>query len=73
LAAATKGPSRVLTTTAAAFPRLGPRSDRAAAALELGLEPAIQLGEDRIDRNERRRASLKWLAGAALTGVAASL
>ncbi|MBV9287094.1 MAG: M23 family metallopeptidase [Hyphomicrobiales bacterium] len=69
LAAATKGPSRVLTTTAAAFPRLGPRSDRAAAALELGLEPAIQLGEDRIDRNERRRASLKWLAGAALTGV----
>ena len=36
--------------------------------LELGVEPPIRLGDDRLDRNERRRASLRWLAGAALTG-----
>jgi murein DD-endopeptidase MepM/ murein hydrolase activator NlpD len=37
--------------------------------LELGVEPPIRLGEDRLDRGERRRASLRWLAGAALTGL----
>ncbi len=37
--------------------------------LELGVEPAIRVGDDRLDRAERRRASLRWLAGAALTGV----
>jgi murein DD-endopeptidase MepM/ murein hydrolase activator NlpD len=37
--------------------------------LELGVEPPIRLGDDRLDRNERRRASLRWLAGAALTGL----
>jgi murein DD-endopeptidase MepM/ murein hydrolase activator NlpD len=58
-----------LTTLAAAFPRLGPRSDRALVGLELGVEPPIRLGDDRLDRNERRRASLRWLAGATLTGL----
>jgi murein DD-endopeptidase MepM/ murein hydrolase activator NlpD len=58
-----------LTTLAAAFPRLGPRSDRSMLGLELGVEPPIRLGEDRLDRGERRRASLRWLAGAALTGL----
>jgi murein DD-endopeptidase MepM/ murein hydrolase activator NlpD len=58
-----------LTTLAAAFPRLGPRSDRSTVAVELGVEAPIRLGDDRLDRNERRRASLRWLAGAALTGL----
>jgi len=58
-----------LTTLAAAFPRLGPRSDRSLLGLELGVEPPIRLGDDHLDRNERRRASLRWLAGAALTGL----
>ena len=58
-----------MTTLAAAFPRLGPRSDRSMLGLELGVEPPIRLGDDRLDRSERRRASLRWLAGAALTGL----
>ena len=58
----------VLTTAAAAFPRLAARGDRAVVGLELGVEPPIRLGDDRLDRAERRRASLRWLAGAALTG-----
>ena len=49
-------------------PPRAPR-DRALAGLELGVEPPIRLGDDRLDRNERRRASLRWLAGAALTGL----
>jgi murein DD-endopeptidase MepM/ murein hydrolase activator NlpD len=57
-----------LTTLAAAFPRPSQR-DRALVGLELGVEPPIRLGDDRLDRNERRRASLRWLAGAALTGL----
>jgi murein DD-endopeptidase MepM/ murein hydrolase activator NlpD len=57
-----------LTTLAAAFPRFPPR-DRVAVGLELGVEPPIRLGDDRLDRTERRRASLRWLAGAALTGL----
>jgi len=62
-------PTGVLTAIVAAFPRPGPRSERAALALELGVEPAIRLGDDRLDRNERRHASLRWLAGATLTGL----
>lgn len=58
-----------MTAFAAAFPRLGPRNDRTAVGLELGVEPAIRLGDDRLDRNERHRASLRWLAGATLTGL----
>jgi murein DD-endopeptidase MepM/ murein hydrolase activator NlpD len=58
-----------LTTLAAAFPRLVPRSDRSLVGLELGVEPPIRLGDDRLDRNERRRTSLRWLAGATLTGL----
>src|SRR5271166_4692139 len=58
-----------LTTVAAAFPRhLAPR-DRSQVGLELGVEPAIRIGDDRLDRNDRRRASLRWLGGAALTGL----
>ena len=58
-----------MTSLAAAFPRLGLRSDRAIIGLELGVEPPIQLGDDRLDRNERQRASLRWLVGATLTGL----
>ncbi len=57
-----------MTTFAAAFPR-SPRGARAAFGLELGVEPPIRLGEERVDRSERRRASIRWLAGAALTGL----
>jgi len=58
-----------LTSIAAAFPRLAPRGDPAVVSLELGVEPPIRLGDERVDRGERRRASLRWLAGAALTGL----
>jgi murein DD-endopeptidase MepM/ murein hydrolase activator NlpD len=58
-----------LTTATAAFPRHVARGDRAIAGLELGVEPPIRLGDDRLDRADRRRASLRWLAGAALTGL----
>jgi murein DD-endopeptidase MepM/ murein hydrolase activator NlpD len=58
-----------LTTLAAAFPRLGSRADRANFGLELGVEPPIRIDDDRVDGGERRRASLRWLAGAALTGL----
>jgi murein DD-endopeptidase MepM/ murein hydrolase activator NlpD len=58
-----------LTTLAAAFPRLGSRGDRSAVGPDLGVEPPIRLGEDRLDRNERRTASLRWLAGASLAGL----
>jgi murein DD-endopeptidase MepM/ murein hydrolase activator NlpD len=36
---------------------------------DLGVEPPIRLGDDRLDRNERRLASLRWLAGATLAGL----
>ena len=58
-----------MTTITAAFPHLAPRGDRSSVSLELGVEPPIRLGDERIDRTERRRASLRWLAGAALTGL----
>jgi murein DD-endopeptidase MepM/ murein hydrolase activator NlpD len=58
-----------LTTLAAAFPRLGSRGDRMAVGPDLGVEPPIRLGDDRLDRNERRLASLRWLAGATLAGL----
>src|SRR5208282_2849705 len=58
-----------LTTLAAAFPRLGSRADRATVGSDLGVEPPIRLGDDRLDRNERRSASLRWLAGASLAGL----
>jgi murein DD-endopeptidase MepM/ murein hydrolase activator NlpD len=58
-----------LTTLAAAFPRLGSRGDRATVGSDLGVEPPIRLGDDRLDRNERRSASLRWLAGASLAGL----
>jgi len=58
-----------LTTLAAAFPRLGSRGDRSTAGPDLGVEPPIRLGDDRLDRNERRSASLRWLAGASLAGL----
>ena len=58
-----------MTTLAAAFPRLGSRGDRATVGPDLGVEPPIRLGEERLDRNERRTASLRWLAGASLAGL----
>ncbi len=58
-----------LTIATAAFPRHVSRGDRATVGLELGVEPPIRLGDDRVDRADRRRASLRWLAGAALTGL----
>ena len=58
-----------MTTLAAAFPRLGSRGDRSTVGPDLGVEPAIRLGEDRLDHNERRTASLRWLAGASLAGL----
>ena len=58
-----------MTTLAAAFPRLGSRGDRMAVGPDLGVEPPIRLGDDRLDRNERRLASLRWLAGATLAGL----
>ena len=60
---------KFLTTLAAAFPRLGSRGDRATVGPDLGIEPPIPLGEDRFDRNERRTASFRWLAGASLAGL----
>jgi murein DD-endopeptidase MepM/ murein hydrolase activator NlpD len=58
-----------LTTLAASFPRLGSRGDRATIGPDLGVEPPIRLGDDRLDRNQRRLASLRWLAGATLAGL----
>ncbi|HEY1452235.1 MAG TPA: M23 family metallopeptidase [Roseiarcus sp.] len=58
-----------MTTLAAAFPRLGSHADRATFGPELGVEPPIQLGDDRLNRNERRSASFRWLAGASLAGL----
>jgi murein DD-endopeptidase MepM/ murein hydrolase activator NlpD len=48
-------------------PRL--HNDRASLGLELGVEPPIRVGEARLDPSERRRATLSWLVGAALTGL----
>jgi len=45
------------------------RNDPASLGLELGAEPAIRIGEGRLDPRERRRATLKWLAATALTGL----
>ena len=61
--------SSVLTTLAAAFPGFGSRVDRATFGPELGVEPPIRLGDERLDRHERRTASLRWLAGASLAGL----
>ena len=58
-----------MTTLAAAFPRLGSRGDRSTVGPDLGVEPPIRLGDDRLDRNARRTASLRWLAGASLAGL----
>ena len=48
-------------------PRL--RVQRASLDIELGVEPPIRIGEARLDPSERRRASLRWLTGAVLTGL----
>ena len=47
----------------------GSRADRATAGADLGVELANPIGRRRLDRNERRSASLRWLAGASLTGL----
>src|SRR5258707_1346935 len=59
----------VMTSLAPVFPRVGSRGDRMTVGAALGVEPAIRLGDDRLDRNERRLASLRWLAGATLAGL----
>ena len=61
--------SDALTTLAATLPRPSPRPDRAQAIVELGVEPPIRIGDQPVDSPERRRISLRWLAGAALTGL----
>ena len=45
------------------------RSDGAAAIAEIGLEPAIEVNEDRQQHFDRRRVSLRWLFGTVLTGL----
>ncbi|MGO9134275.1 MAG: M23 family metallopeptidase [Methylovirgula sp.] len=45
------------------------RSDGAAAIAEIGLEPAIEVNEDRQQHFDRRRVSIRWLFGTVLTGL----
>lgn len=45
------------------------RSEGAAAIAEIGLEPAIEVNEDRQGHFDRRRVSLRWLLGTILTGL----
>jgi murein DD-endopeptidase MepM/ murein hydrolase activator NlpD len=58
-----------VTTSAARLARVAGPTDRLRSIVELGHEPPIQIGEPRIDGRERRRISLRWLAGVALSGL----
>lgn len=50
------------------------RSDYAGAAIDLGLEPAIELNGGRQQQPpDRRRVSARWLSGTILTGLAGTL
>jgi len=49
--------------------RAGARSDRFNGAIELGLEPAIEADGKRHTAFDRRRVSMRWLAGTILTGL----
>ena len=58
-----------VTTSAARLARLAGPTDRLRSVVELGHEPPIEIGEPRNDGRERRRISLRWLAGVALSGL----
>jgi murein DD-endopeptidase MepM/ murein hydrolase activator NlpD len=58
-----------VTTSAARLARAAGPNDRLRSIVELGHEPPIEIGEPRIDGRERRRISLRWLAGVALSGL----
>ena len=58
-----------MTTSAARIARAAGPTDRLRSIVELGHEPPIEIGEPRIDGRERRRISLRWLAGVALSGL----
>jgi murein DD-endopeptidase MepM/ murein hydrolase activator NlpD len=58
-----------VTTSAARIARAAGPTDRFRSIVELGHEPPIEIGEPRIDGRERRRISLRWLAGVALSGL----
>ena len=45
-----------------------PQSARARRIIELGRQAPIEIGAARLGTRERRRLSLRWLAGTALTG-----
>jgi murein DD-endopeptidase MepM/ murein hydrolase activator NlpD len=58
-----------VTTSAARISRAAGPAERLRSIVELGHEPPIEIGEPRIDGRERRRVSLRWLAGIALSGA----
>ena len=58
-----------MTTLAAAFPASCPAATARWLASNSASSRRSGCGDERLDRNERRRASLRWLAGAALTGL----
>ena len=58
-----------MTTSAARIARAAGPTERLRSIVELGHEPPIEIGEPRIDGRERRRISLRWLAGVALSGL----
>jgi len=60
----------VLTNPGGRFPAAGlPRRPHGRLAPTSESSRPIRLGDDRLDRNERRLASLRWLAGATLAGA----
>jgi murein DD-endopeptidase MepM/ murein hydrolase activator NlpD len=57
-------------TTLAARPSRPPTTaERTRFAVELGHEPAIEIGDSRTEARERRHIPLRWLAGVALAGL----
>jgi hypothetical protein len=58
-----------VTTSAARIARAAGPTERLRSIVELGHEPPIEIGEPRIDGRERRRISLRWFAGVALSGL----
>ncbi|HYA72329.1 MAG TPA: M23 family metallopeptidase, partial [Roseiarcus sp.] len=58
-----------MTTLAARFARSPTQVERSRFSVELGHEPPMEIGGSRIEGGERRRISLRWLAGVALAGL----
>ena len=58
-----------MTTLAARFARSPTQVERSRFSVELGHEPPVEIGRSRIEGGERRRISLRWLAGVALAGL----